>query len=592
MKTRMSRCSTKSTPEPEVLGACKTETPRGETLTLQLSVSAQLPQGTNCLACSEDGMYLSLGHSRGLSVWCASSLSCVAEWLQDTLEITNIQMCRMAEAVYLLSTVDDMGVARVFIYHSERIHLLSVINVMENVNKRSICLAFELSEGGLYGVASLKCSGDVWLEIYHFPTQAWLKELEKESSNNQVITDQNLSGNVDLKWSPVEVSKIKPPKTPAGLTLQSPDKVLNKTDFYMHCLSLDIETEGRPFSEQSGKTNAANGSYRHCTHHFLLPCGQFPGDNKTNSNRGSPVAVCVWWSGSHNLLQYSLKNKPDVEPIPDMIWPNAQEILCSAVSTCTRFIAVGLKGAMLCVWDRQSGAPLAVVVVSAADVFSKVQFLDDGPESADDCQSLTAAEVSLLLVCKSGIIHRVSVGRGKQPFTVQLTERPKDNRDLITVTASVPFLQGLLLMVQRNGKIVLQDVTCQTNVCFLIPTASHLITTPCSPVYTLSTKQQTLFIQGDPKPSCSSLSEGESQSQLFTFHFGDSDIVKKFIISLPDSSQLQTVSCVNLEESCNLYLEQRALSVDERHKSVTDTWKRLQETALALQQECSRSAAS
>lgn len=69
----------------------------------------QLPESTNCLTCSEDGRYLSLGHSQGLSVWCASSLICVAKWLQDTLEITSIQMTRMAEAAYLLGTVDDMG---------------------------------------------------------------------------------------------------------------------------------------------------------------------------------------------------------------------------------------------------------------------------------------------------------------------------------------------------------------------------------------------------------------------------------------------------------------------------------------------------
>lgn len=61
------------------------------------------------MACSEDGRYLSLGHSRGLSVWSASSLTCVAEWLEDTLEITSIQMTGMAEEAYLLGTADDMG---------------------------------------------------------------------------------------------------------------------------------------------------------------------------------------------------------------------------------------------------------------------------------------------------------------------------------------------------------------------------------------------------------------------------------------------------------------------------------------------------
>lgn len=110
---------------------------------------------------------------------------------------------------------------------------------------------------------------------------------------------------------------------------------------------------------------------------------------------GLPVAVCVWWTGSHNLLQYLLQKSPkskpgriiylsiyesaacsqapylknmlpvkrsscllfeaDVEPVPDVLWPNAKEILCSAVSRCTRYIAVGLQGGLVCVWDRKSG---------------------------------------------------------------------------------------------------------------------------------------------------------------------------------------------------------------------------------------------
>lgn len=45
----------------------------------------------------------------------------------------------------------------------------------------------------------------------------------------------------------------------------------------------------------------------------------------------------------------------DVEPMPDVLWPNAKKILCSALSRCTRYIALGLVDALVCVWDRQSG---------------------------------------------------------------------------------------------------------------------------------------------------------------------------------------------------------------------------------------------
>ncbi|XP_049904866.1 WD repeat-containing protein 93 isoform X3 [Epinephelus moara] len=502
-------------------------------------------------------------------------------------------MTRMAETAYLLGTVDDMGVARVFAYHCQSIYLLNVINIMEDVNKRSICLAFELSEGGEYGAASISCNSAACLEVYHFPSEAWLKELETARSHQQ---DQDSSEDVGVEWSPVAlVCKIKPPKVPAGTVLDGSLEALQITDFFTHCLALDVETSSscqqkkQSFDTDAGKTKETNESPRRCTQHFLLPCGRFPGDTIAKSQpAGLPVAVCVWWSGSHNLLQYFLqkapKNKQDVDPMPDVLWPNSKEILCSAVSTCTRYIALGLNNALVCVWDRLSGSPLSVVCVTAAtdSAFFRMQFVDSWPRTADDIQTFTPAKVHLLVLCKSGAIHTVTTGRGAQACTEQLTGRPKDSGDLPTVTAPVPFLQSLSLVVQRNGKVLLQDVINKTTVCFLIPPTTHVIATPCNPVYALNSRQQTLFIQGDLDPSCSASSTDGSQSKLFIFRFGEPGIIKQYILPLPDSPREQnTLSCVTLEESCNLYLQQRQV-----------TWKQLQETAVTQQRGHSRAAAN
>ncbi|CAK6967260.1 WD repeat-containing protein 93 isoform X2 [Scomber scombrus] len=564
---------------------CRSETSRNKTPTLELSSATQLPESTNCMACSEDGRYLSLGHSGGLSVWCASSLICVAEWLKDRLEMTSVQMICMAESTYLLGSIDDMGVARVFAYHSEAIHLLSVINIMEDINQRSICLTFELSKGGNYGAASISCNGAVWLDVYHFPTEAWRKELEMAVSQQ----DPNLSG--DVKWSPAAlVIKTRPPKTPADGSLE----VLQTADILTHCLALDGHTsshhqeEEQSYNTDAEKAKETNDHPRRCTQHFLLPCGQFPSNSKAKS--GLPVSVCVWWSGSHNLLHYCLhkvpKNKPDMEPLPDVLCPNANEIVCSAVSRCTCFIALGLSNALVCVWDRHSGSPLSVVSMLAAEsVFSRLHFVDYWPLSADDSQTFTTVEIHLMVVCKNGVIHTVTTGRGTESCTMQLTERPEDSGDLPTITASVSFLQGLSLVVQRNGKMLLQDVVNKTTVCFLIPPTTHLLATPCNPVYALSAKQHALFIRGDQEPSCSAFANGQCQSQLFIFHFGKPDIMKQYNVSLPDSPQQQNaLNFDTLDDSCNLYLQQRALSVDERNKTLTQTWKKLQETAEMLQQ--------
>lgn len=559
--------------------AHKAKTSRDETPTLELTGMMQLPGNTNCLACSDDGRYLCLGHSGGLSVWCASSLNRVAGWLQDRLEMTSIQMTSMSKTMYLLCTVDDMGVARVFGHHSDLIHLLCVTNIMEDINKRSICLSFELFEGGNYGAASLSCGGAVWLEIYQFPSAAWLKELENAQNPNS------------SEWSPVTVMiQIRPPKIPTEKALSSPPETSQPTDFLMHCLALDIirssshHLEKPPFSADEGKRKEMNESPRHCTWHFLLPCG--PGDSKAEFQPGLLVAVAVWWSGSCNLLQYFLKkppkSSPNVDPMPDVLWPNAKEILCSAVSKCNRYIALGLSDALVCVWDRRSGAPLSLVLMPEANsALFRVQFVDCCPVTDDDFQIFTAEKVHLLILCKSGAIQTVTTGRGTKPSTKQLSERPKDSKDLPTVTASAQFLQGLSLVMQRSGKMSIQDVINNTTVCFLTPPTTHLITTPHSPIYALNSKQQSLFIRGDQDTSCSVTSEERSQSQLFVFRFAESDIFKQHVVSYPESTrQQQTLSYDTLKETCNLYLQKRAQSVEERNKTLTQTWEQLQENPM------------
>ncbi|KAM4592586.1 WD repeat-containing protein 93 [Odontesthes bonariensis] len=551
---------------------CKAEK-SGEITTLELHGATELPANTNCLACSDDGRHLCGGHSQGLSVWCASSLIRVAEWLQDGLEITFVQMTKMAENTYLLGTVDDMGVARVFAHHSDDIHLLSVINIMEDVNKRSICLTLELHVGGHWGAASISCSGAVWLEVYQFPTAAWLEEFEMVASQKQ---DPNLAGASSVKWSPVTLMmKVTPPKLPAGGVTEGPLGVLHRTDYLTDFLALDAVTGSSP--------------HRRCTQHFLLPCRQFPDESEAHFQPGMPVAVAVWWSGSHNLLQYSLqkapKNKPDVEHMPDVLWPNAKEILCSAVSTCTRYVALGLDDALVCVWDRRSGTPLSVVAMPAENsALLRMQFVDCWPVSAADCHFFTAEMVHLSVLCENGAIYTVATGRGTQS-SVQLVERPKDPKDLTTITMSVPHLRGVSLVVQRSGKMFLLDVINKATVCFLAPPTSYRVASPCNPVYALNTKQQALFIRGDWNTICSASSEESRQSQLFVFHFGHSEIIKQYFVSHEDFPQQQiTQSHVNLEEMCNLYLQQRVLSADERKKAAAQTWEQLPNTAATLQQ--------
>ncbi|XP_061621704.1 WD repeat-containing protein 93 isoform X2 [Phyllopteryx taeniolatus] len=527
--------------ESEMAAAGSARKFRKKPATLHLTSATQLPESTNCLTCSDDGTYLTLGHSGGFSVWSVGSLRCEAEWLQDRLEITSIHMTRTSETAYLLGTIDDMGVARIFVYNLEGIYPFSVINMLDDINKRSVCFYFELSKGGEHGAIIMKCNSEIWLEIYYFPIQDWLRELK----------DPKISAN--MKWSAaVRVNRVNPS---TAITTEVPT-------ILSHFLVLD-ETSEPP---------------RHCTPHFLLCCGHSYGKNKAKP--GSPLAVCFWWNGSYNLLYLLLsktpKAKQDPEPPPLVLWANAAEIVCSAVSMCTRFIALGLSNDLLCVWDRLSGSPLSISGVSTDSSFLRLHFVDYWPAYADNTPTLIAGEIHLVTLCESGAVHVVSMGRGTATSIVQLSPRPKDSGDLPTVAASVPFLQGLSLVVRRNGKMFLQDVVNRATVSVLSLPASHLLATPCNPIYALNVKHRILFIRADqePTPGTSSLDD-PSQSRLLIMRFDEHDAIKPYVVSHPESPWQQKTSLVTGEEACNLYLQQRALSMDERHKAITQTWKRL-----------------
>ncbi|XP_077419477.1 WD repeat-containing protein 93 [Vanacampus margaritifer] len=506
-----------------------------------LTSASQLPENTNCLACSDDGTYLSLGHSGGFSVWSASSLSREAEWLQDKLEITSIQMTRTSQTAYLLGTIDDMGVARVFVYNLEGIYSFSVINMLDDISKRSVCLYFELSKGGEHGAIIMRCNSDIWLEIYYFPVQDWLRELK----------DPKISAN--MKWSSaVRVNRVNP----------STANTTEVPTILSHFLVLDEISEPP----------------RHCTPHFLLRCGH--SCEKDKAKPGSPLSVCFWWNGSYNLLYLTLsktaKAKQDPERPPLVLWPNAAEIICSAVSRCTRFIALGLSNDLLCVWDRLSGSPLSISGVSTDSAFLRLHFVDYWPPCADNTQALIAGEIHLVTLCESGAIHVLSTGREIATSTVELSPRPKDGAEQPTFTASVPFLQGLSLVVCRNGKMFLQDVVNRATVCVLSLPSHHQLATPCNPIYSLNVKQRVLFIRADqePIPGTSSLDD-PSQNRLLLLRFDEHDAMKPYVISHLESPWQQKTSVVTGEDACNLYLQHRALSMDERHKAITQTWKRL-----------------
>ncbi|KAM6980558.1 WD repeat-containing protein 93 [Aplochiton taeniatus] len=569
---------------------------------LQLEGKFKLPERTNCLVCSDDGRYIFMGHSQGLSVCTTCSLVCVSAWLEDRLEITSIHITGLGETAYLVGTIDDMGVARLYTFHTDIINLLKVFNEAEDLNQRSLCMKFELSKGGDFGALSISCNGAQCLEVYRFPKELWLKELKEQTASQK----QHPSGIGDVKLMPVSLLlKIKPPKIPTGAIIKSPFEVLQKTEEgSIFGSGQNHLVSSRQWEDQDAlfrskyrkylitnfnKTKVTEEKPSHCTSHFLLPGGLFPVLGGAKSQPGVPVSVCMWWIGSHNLHQYLLckpaKDKPDIEPKPDVLWPNAHEILCSGVSSCTRYVALGLTTNLVSVWDRH--------FVSADSALSRMMFVDYRPAIPDDVllsQGPANTKVYILVTCHSGTRLVLTIGQGANSYAVKLLERHAETGSLPTSTAPVPFTQGLVLLMYRDGKMLLRDVINKTTVCrFSIPD-THLLATPWDPVYALDSTQQTLFIRGDQNLGhCEYVEADDRESQLFVLRISESVLLEPYRVAPKESQKAQTgTNFSNLEEAFNHYVQQRVLCVNERNTAMTQTWNQLQQHAATVLQSNQR----
>ncbi|KAG7256746.1 hypothetical protein CRUP_013398 [Coryphaenoides rupestris] len=363
-----------------------------------------LPESTHCLACSGDGRFLAVGHAQGLTVSHASSLACVCSWPPEggtEEEITAIQM-RASEWRY--------RVVRVLAFSAEKLHVLKIINKTEDINQRSVCVTFELSEGGDFAAALMRCNGAVWLDVYHFPLEAWLEDLKQAEAHSQEA------------WR-AAVTQIAGRSLAGGLGSSGLNHMISGRQWGLQDAAFRSSYGFEPWDHQDVRPGLGAA-------HFLSPCDAPTGS--TGEGTAPPGALCLWWTGSHNLLQYPLgkaRNKQDAEPratasaaaaaaaaaatATALTWPNAQEIVCSAVSRNHRYLALGLgPDHVVSVWDRQT------------------DFLVGKP--------------------KTCLKRPTDAGRGP------------------TAIAPLAFLRGLTLVLQGNGEMFVVDSVHGAAVCRLM----------------------------------------------------------------------------------------------------------------------------
>ncbi|NXS19664.1 WDR93 protein, partial [Mystacornis crossleyi] len=369
----------------------------------------QVTERANCLAVS--GKYVFVGLSEGLAAFNTCDFKHVCAWDAAKTEICAIHALDLGNECHVLLAVDEMGLAWLFCFHKESFLLVKILNEVEDVSQRSTCVEEVLSRGGDYAGILLQGNTKAWLEIYQLPKDSWLTEMEKNAGAAdglacserrssclsevgtfllQELPVSAVQADVELDL-PVLLLTVRPPKPITGTSFKGPLEALKEMDDdsmlglgYNHLIK-DFQWElqeaifcstYQEYLEAEGVTKEEIP--RHATFHFLLPSRILMGP-EMEVQPDIPVGIGVHWDGNHNfclyLLNHSFKGQADSDLMPDVVWPCAAPIACSAVSSCSRYLALAGEDATITIWDKHLGYPLSVTAILEERFIRSIHFL-------------------------------------------------------------------------------------------------------------------------------------------------------------------------------------------------------------------------
>uniref|UniRef100_A0A8C5M9I9 WD repeat domain 93 n=1 Tax=Leptobrachium leishanense TaxID=445787 RepID=A0A8C5M9I9_9ANUR len=545
----------------------------------------------NCMASGKSGPYLFVGLSEGLAVYRASDLQWICGWEAPKIDICSLEVCHVKNELYLIAAVDDMGVARLIILSDGKLSVLKVINEPEDFNKRVNCVHCEIADGGDYAGLLLEGSQECWLEVYKLPKDSWLKELESSqmSSDTAPCPETRFT-------PPILLMKIKPPKPLTGCSFRSVQEAVQKSeDSCMFGSGQNHIISAQQWDQQEAiftgmfqkyfdleNLQTANGERsRYSSFHFLQSSKMSPGE-PGRIQAGLLNVIGVHWNGNQNLFLYLLgapvKDKSDVDPKPDIVWPCAATIRCSAVSFSS-YLALGLEDGTLTIWDlKYSGFPLATVALPEGKSIGSLHFLEC-PTANRHCSPTPRAQ--LLVCCADKSLYLITAGGDTATSLAHLQLSPGDANEQVSAVVPLHSLPNVVLLFYRSGMMQLMDISLQETVCQFSLPLSHWVAFPWQPVCSFDSENLCLFLKGNEKIAAGEvMAAGDGACSLFVFNLKCLQLMNAFRSS-PYAS-VSSAQSLHWEEMCKLLLQQRFESLPEQTKKMSECWSRLRKRAATL----------
>ncbi|XP_074090195.1 WD repeat-containing protein 93 isoform X2 [Macrotis lagotis] len=553
----------------------------------------QLSSVPNCITFCKDHVFV--GSSSGLKIFNALfNYSQICSWETSKSEIMSIWARKLQNEVFV-ATLDEMGVVHVFYFYKEFLYLIKGINEVEDISKQTTCLNLQVSPVGHFMAILLQAgTGDVWLEVYRLPKDAWLKEVanfhsilqsKKKTSHLHL---ENYSVKADIKLSsPILILKLKPPKPVTGTPFKSPLEFFQKMDDRFglgsgqNHLIKDSQLE-----QQTAVFEILFKKFVHvecpekkssiAMFHFLLPGRMMMLPIETKASTDMCYTLGIHWPGNNNFFLYSLfrspkeketekgkdKEKMDFDQKPDGVWPTAAPITNSAFSPCTSYLLLACEDGVLMLWDRANGFLLGVVSLPEGCSCKSIHFLKN-IGSPNEClfpQVGYSSEVQVLVLCTDGSLHLVKGEKSKNPSISVVMERPvKNPNETVCTLAPIPFLPSMILLFIWDGSVYIMDMTKSQIICELGPSPTYCLGNPWQPVFALSSDGQQVFIRGDKQDRALHPKENYC---IFVFKLASYQLLKPSL-SKDESSQPSSSEIINisqnfpLDKRCEIFLQNR-----------------------------------
>ncbi|KAM3927085.1 WD repeat-containing protein 93 [Leptodactylus fuscus] len=558
---------------------------------LQPTAEIHVTKRVNCLAVG--GSYLFVGLSEGLAVYSLTDNDWICGWETNKVEVCALTVCHVQNQVYFLSTVDDMGIARLFYFADENLSFLKSFNEPEDISKRTNCIIFQISQRGDYAGILLEGVEDTCLEVYKLPKEIWLNELESSVAALPTPTSDTLSASMPVMTDPkitqpALLMKIRPPKPIAGSIFRSVQEAVQKNDD--NCVfgtgqnhligSHQWDQQDSVFMGMFEKylrldlPNTQDGRISRNTMFHFLPHNKMMHSDSEQMTAATSNAIIVHWDTCQNHLMYLLgkptKDKPDGDIKPDVVWPCAAPIKFSAVSSCFTYFAYGLEDETLTVWDvKHSGFPLGVVVLPEGKSIASLYFLEPITSNGDPPAVLRA---QVLVWCMDKSLYLVTTAGGKESHVVLLHDSADSKEELISAVTPVSSFPNGVLLFYRGGLVKLLDVAEQQPFCQFVLPLPYKVAFPWQPVYVLDAVNHCLFLKANEnRVSGENMTPEKFTTSLFVFSL-ESIVKTQQPVILPAQS-------LHWEERCKSLFQMRLETFPERRKKIAESWSLLRKQA-------------